>query len=394
MSASSQRRSRSATRKRDEPESSSDSDDNAVASGKGSPRVNGGGAAQRKPLDQVIEDVRIRFDNKSATELVKSLATFTSPDLSIFFVLFFIVLAYFHESHYAVTGVAIAAWLVLQLVSSVINEDFRTDLFWSIFSLFGNLLFYLFLGYCWSMAKLYLDVWQGHLDPTLMSKIRMCVSDAGKPGCVVSFMFEIKWKIVHWLTTWPISMAYTISRDPLRIMTDLIFEWSRQRYLAIITAALRAHDSSASYLAAHPPLETSGRQFPDGSIGIGAPLHTSASDEWLLLAYTAAYIVGYILVGFIWSHVKLFIDVWQGTLPPSLDQEVRSVYAGNKNYWSFVAKIKWLVLTWLVTWPLSIAYTILRHPFRILFEFIYKLQQRKLVWIVNKAMETRANKQE
>ena len=153
-------------------------------------------------------------------------------------------------------------------------------------------------------------------------------------------------------------MAYTLTRDPLRIFTDLAFEWTQRRYLLIITAALRTSPSTLSLL-------------------------------WLGL-----YLLFYIVIGFAWTHVKLFIDVWQGALPPSLDQEVRAVYEGDKNYWTVALKLKWLVLQWLITWPLSVVYTILRHPFRILADFVYHLSQRKYAMIIERAMATRMKKQD
>jgi hypothetical protein len=206
------------------------------------------------------------------------------------------------------------------------------------------------------MAKLYIDLWQGHLDVKLMDQARLCVTPQGPEGCLLAFLLEMKWNIVRWMTTWPISLIHTISRDPLKIFTDLIFEWSRQRYLFIIKAALSAHDDQ----------------------NFSTPL-------W----YYPVGVVAYFIIGFIWTHVKLFMDVWQGSLPPTLDAEVQDIFQKQSGYLGFVLKIKWLVIQWMITWPMSILYTLLRHPFRILADFIYHLTQRKYVWIVEKAMDTR-----
>jgi hypothetical protein len=315
---------------------------------------------------QLLDDVRGVFQKT---------ASITSPDLSLFFIAFFVLLAYFHETHQAYTAIVLGAWLLIQLGSFVVKDDFRNDLFWSIFSLIGNLLFYLFIGYLWSLAKLYLDVWQGHLPTELMSQIRVCVSTKGEPGCVLQFLFAMKWNIIRWMMAWPVSMAYTLSRDPLRIITDVIFDWSRQRYYVIITSALAAHDASTN--ATFNPADPS-------SVG---------AADWYILAWWSGSVTAYLVIGYAWTHLKLFVDVWQGTLPQSLDDEVRQVYQGDKNYWQFVVKIKWLVLTWLITWPLSIVYTLLRHPVRILAETIYKLSQRKYMWLVRKGMEARDSAQ-
>ncbi len=323
------------------------------------------------PRMSKLEDVRIMFDTRSPAQVVNALATHTAPDFSLVFIILFVALAYFHETHFAYASVVIGTWLAVQVASSVIKEDFRNDLFWSLFSLIGNFIFYLVLGYCWSLAKLYLDVWQGHLSEELMQRIRTCVSTEGTPGCIMAFLLDMKWDIIKSMTVWPVSLAYTISRDPLRIFTDIAFNWSRQRYVYIISSALQAHDAAATFDAA-------------GTNG----------NDWQVLVVWLAYVIGYLLIGFLWAHCKLFIDVWQGALPPSLDAEVRSVYAGDQNYWRFVYKIKYLVLQWQITFPLSILYTVLRHPLRILADLIHKLSKRGQVWIIKRAMEARDFKQE
>lgn len=174
--------------------------------------------------------------------------------------------------------------------------------------------------------------------------------------------------IVRWMTTWPINLAYTLSRDPLQIITDLIYTWSHQRYFAIMSSAIRAHDVSHGTAA--------------------------AAASWTDVATIMAYILTYFLLGYAWTHVKLFIDVWQGALPASLDAQVREVYTRQASYWEFVKQIKWHVTQWLLTWPLSIIYTLIRHPLRILIDFVYELSQRKYVWIVGRAMNARMKKQE
>lgn len=305
------------------------------------------------------KEVEVEEEEEKVTpmDVFNTISFYTSPDFSLTFIVLFILITYFHESHFTFTGIAVCIWIIIQCISFVIKEDFRNDLFWSIFGLVGNLIFYLFIGYLWSLAKLYLDILQGHLDPLLISKIRTCISEQGEAGCVFSFLSEMKWCIVQWMVTWPVSIAYTITRDPFKLITDVIFEMSRKRYLAIISAALYAHDN---YELEEPNIL-----------------------YWIL------YFIGYITIGYIWTHLKLFIDVWQQSLPKSLENKIKLVYNGDKNYWNFALEIKWLVLQWLITWPFSILYTILRHPVRILADFVYRISQKKYVWIISKAMETR-----
>lgn len=331
-----------------------------------------GGDASSPPLPpkekEEEQDTILEFPLRSPRETLRLVARATAPELSIFFCIGFAAVAYFHESHFAHVAIFLAVWLIVQLSFNVLDDDFRNDLFWNVFSLLGNVVFYLFLGYLWSMVKLYLDVWQGHLDPALIARIRTCVS-TDESGCVVPLLLDMKWMIVRWMTTWPASLAYTLSRDPLHIITELIYTWSRQRYFAIMASAIKAHDISDS------------------------SLDNNGGASWTTLTIWFSYLLAYFVLGYAWTHIKLFIDVWQGALPPSLDSKVRDVYERKASYWDFVKQIKWLVTQWMLTWPLSIVYTLLRHPLRILVDFIYELSQRKYAWIIGKAMETRMKKE-
>ena len=292
---------------------------------------------------------------------VKAVATYTAPDFSLFFIAFFALVTYCHETYYLQSIVLIGAWAALQMVSLGLEEDFQSNLFWNAFALLGNLLFYLLLGYCWSMVKLYLDIWQGHLSPALMNSIRTSLAN----GAIGTVLLEMKWNIMRWMITWPASLVYTMSRDPLRIITELLFEWSKQRYIYIISSALQRHDQMEEI-----PVSWT-------SVGIGF-----------------LYFLAYALIGFIWTHAKLFIDVWQGALPASMERELHEVYERKASYAAFALRIKWLVFQWMVTWPFSIVYTILRHPCRIIADAIYELSQRRLIFLIRTAMDLRHNKKE
>lgn len=315
-------------------------------------------------LDHTI----LEFPLRSPRETFRVVARATAPELSVFFCLAFAAVAYFHESHFAHVSIFLGIWLAIQLIFNVLDDDFRNDLFWNVFSLIGNVAFYLFLGVLWAGAKLFLDIWQGHLNAELFARIRTCALTE-QEACAIPLLFDMKYMIIQWITTWPASLAYTLSRDPLHIITELLFSWSRQRYFAIMVSAVKAHDLSNS-------LD-----------------NTNGGASWITLATWFSYLLAYFALGYIWTHIKLFIDVWQGALPPSLDSKVRDVYERKASYWEFVGQIKWLVTQWMLTWPLSIVYTLLRHPLRILVDFIYQLSQRKYAWIVGKAMETRMKKE-
>jgi hypothetical protein len=309
------------------------------------------------------------FDGVSPLKIVSIAADLTTPDVSLIFLLLFGVLAYFHEDHFAYTSIALLCWAALQVANYSIQEDFRSSIFWSVLGLLGNFAFYLFLGYAWSFAKLYLEILQGHYKTEILACVMLShIGDAGTlvptsygTECIFNFILSLKWQIARWTITWPMSVAHTLTRDPLRVFTDLAFEWSRQRYVWIVTSALAASEQSPS----------------------------SSSSPLTAAAWTIAYAGAYALIGYAWTHIKLFIDVWQGALPPTLDAEVNDLYTRKQSYWDFVRKIKWHVIQWMITWPVSMIYTIARHPLRMLADLIYRLSQRKYMFIVSKAMEMR-----
>lgn len=155
------------------------------------------------------------------------------------------------------------------------------------------------------------------------------------------------------------SILATVTKEPLNIVTDVMFEFAKYRYTWIINSAL----------------------------GHNTQMTSSSQLIWWTVSITA-----YAILGFIWTHVKLFLDVWQGSLPKSLDDEVRDLYERKQSYWTFVRKIKWLVVQWGLIFPFSIIYTIARHPLRIVVDFVYELSMRKYTYIIEKAMERRMQK--
>lgn len=293
-------------------------------------------------------------------EAIRRVSSAVAPDFSFAFVGAFIFVTVFHESHPAVSAFVIILWLLVQAVGFLYDDDFQTNLVWNLIGLLGNLVFYLFIGALWSgFPKLYIDLWQHHLPLDLETAIRTCLGPSGAEGCTVTILARIKWYIVHWTITWPFSVLYTLTRDPLKIATDFIFEFSQQRYLAVMRLAI-----------AEPSLHTA-----------------SASPLWLLGTWFLA-IGGYFVVGYAWSHLKLFIDVWQGTLPRNLQSEVDQLPADDEQALrAFVVRIKRLVVAWNVLWPFSVVYTILRHPLRILADFIYALSIKAYMRVVRKGRE-------
>jgi hypothetical protein len=297
-------------------------------------------------------------------EAISFAADFTAPDLSLVFLVLFGAAAYFHEQHFSVTGIAVACWFVVQLASYVIKDDFKNDIFWSILALIGHVALYLIAGYGWALVKLYFEIARGHYAQQFGPCVPFLSPENATvfSGCALKGMLYVRGDMSRWAVTWPMSIANTVTRDPLHFFTDLAFEWSKKRIVWVVASAL-------------------GSGVKDAAVTSSSPLHTAL---WAI-----AGVVGYVAVGYAWTHIKLFIDVWQGALPPSLDRQVRETYEKKLSYWAFVINIKWLVLQWIVTWPVSLLYTLVRHPLRILADFVYQLSQRKYMYIVSRAMEAR-----
>lgn len=298
------------------------------------------------------EEVR----EQSIRDVLFNVRDATLPDFSLPFIAGFLLITIFHESHATFSGCILIAWILVQLVSHVIDEDFYSNLFWNAFGLIGNIFFYLFIGYCWSMAKLYIDIWQGHLPAPLIKDIQTCFSTAGTQGCGTVLLSKLKWNVVFWITNWPFSLAYTLARDPLKIATDTIYAFGQKRYISIIKAALETESG------------------------------THSSSPLYLLFTWSAMISGYILMGWLWSHAKLFFDVWQGTLPNVYKRELDEIRQDEQRLWTFIVRIKRLVVAWNVLWPFSIVYTLLRHPLRLLADLLYALSIRSYMWAARKGL--------
>lgn len=315
-------------------------------------------------------DIRVlipeNFKNKSFQQVTQEIATVSAPDLSIPFLGLFCVSTFFYESHTFFVGLLILTWVSLQFVTYVMDEDFRSDIFWNAFSLLGYFIFYLILGLIWSFAKLYLDVWQGNLSPTMMRTILTCVGTNGESGCIKKILYDMKLEIIKNMMAAPISFVYTFARDPLRLLNNVIFDTFITTYATILKSAVEAYQ-----------------------IRISNDLVTNQAASWSALGWIVLYIFLYLVVGYGWTHLKLFVEILNGTLPKRLDTAVRAVWKGDGNYWPFIKSIKHLVLSWMLFWPISMIYTFLRHPIRIMVDLVYHLSQRKYIWIVTKAMQYR-----
>lgn len=287
-------------------------------------------------------------------------ADLTSPDVSLIFLALFAAVAYFHEQNFAYTTIAIGCWVAIQVAGHAIKDEFRSDLIWG---LAGKAVFYLLIGHGWAIAKLCFEVWQGRYTQVLSTCTNTTLSGSlERVDCFANFVFSQKWHLTRWTTIWPISMAHTLSNDPIRIIADVTFTWSKYRIASLVESVFVGSTTAAAIPASVLALR--------------------------IVGGTIAYLV----LGYIWTHAKLFVDVWYGVLPARLDAELCELYAKKQSYWEFIIKIKWLVLMWMLFWPLSIVYSLTQHPLRMLVDLVYRLSQRKYRWIIGRAMEMRMSK--
>jgi hypothetical protein len=92
----------------------------------------------RSPIpvhDNKGNDIRLLFEDVSPIKLVNEAAAYTAPDFSLLFIGAFVLVTWLHDTHRTATAVILGIWVTLQIASSIIKEDFRNDLFWSVASL-------------------------------------------------------------------------------------------------------------------------------------------------------------------------------------------------------------------------------------------------------------------
>lgn len=292
------------------------------------------------------EEVRLFIDE--APKKIQKAAEYVAPDLSLPFLVLCLVLVYFHESQTYATIIVMISWFVLQVVSSMLKDEFRNDLFWSIFRLIFQVIAYILCGYAWSFAKLWLDLRNGHL--TASKEFYACfMLDAFDSKCVTEQLLSYKAFIFQETLRLPISMAYTLSRDPAKMLMEEIYRHSAYSYYVVIHSAL---------------------QQPEQVV------HSNILFWWAL------YGAGYLFIGYIWSHIKLFVDVQQQALPKTIESDI-----GNAE--RVVQMLKWVVFQWVITWPISLLLTLIRHPLRIAADLVYRASVAQMTWIVEKAKQLR-----
>jgi len=107
------------------------------------------------------------------------------------------------------------------------------------------------------------------------------------------------------------------------------------------------------------------------------------------IAKMLVYLMIYIIIGFLWSFVKLFLVVWRNHLS---EDELSSLLdcqneASQDCYINFLYEIKWRIALWVTYWPVNILLTLCEDPLRIVFDIGFRWAQDILVKILKKASE-------
>lgn len=275
----------------------------------------------------------------------------TAPGFSFAFVALFIFATAMHKIKFSATAIGVLCWVIMQVASSVSRDQQHADV-WYFLGLLGNLVYFLLIGVGWSILKLYIDIRQGDIPKAVMAGFAGCNRSI---DCILANIPPLVPDIVQNIVSWPLSIAYTVTSDPLAIIGKFAYGNLRRHFANIVILALASNEGEAI----------------------------------LSVFWTVAFVFAYVLLGFLWSHAKLYIDVWQGCLPAHLDAELCALHERHQSYWSFIQKIKGFVVLWGLTWPFSLLHTLLRHPFRIVFDYIYEISKKKYHWIIQKAMELR-----
>ena len=245
----------------------------------------------------------------------------------------FVLATFFHESHTQETGWGVVVIVLLYLISFFVQEENRAQIGWTILQLLARLLSYIFVGCLWIFPKLYIELASGRMDS---NAIRACASEL---DCVLSHLLTMKWCLFRWCTMWPMSIASTVLRNPFNSIFELFWDNAK-----LSLARLAVYATS-----------------------------TQSTSIWFI--FLAIFL--YAIIGVFWGHLKLYLDIRFNELPSPVARDLQ-----NLPYVEFVHKNLWLVVLWILTWPISVIFTLLKRPFALLCDLA---PTRTLVWIVEKA---------
>jgi hypothetical protein len=296
------------------------------------------------------DEVRISIKgwmDKPILEQTSDVAKAVAPDFSPIFIVLFILASYFHEAYPFHFAFLASVWVLLQLYNYVMDPDFRLEIVNRLFTLLVYILVYLSCGIVWSCCKLYIDIWQGQMSENVQILVMRCYDVSGANGCGLGVLNLIKWDLTRSVTAFPISMVYTLSRDPLKLLNGFLYDLLFDTYVSIMMAAAQAHDQ--------------------GNLKKETPIN---------LRRLILYIVLYPVIGYAWSHVKLYLDVRRQHIPKRLNDNDSS---------NFLHRIRNLLLQWIIFWPISVLHTLLRDPVALFCDFVLHISKRSYIFVIERA---------
>lgn len=219
-------------------------------------------------------------------------------------------------------------------------------------------------GFVWSAFKMSAIVVHKEFGTTALSHLSNCREIVCENGeflcaplekCLHEFVTEYEFVSHRWVLTWPMNILQALGNYPYIFFSGRIIEWSRNVYVLAIAIALKGGVRITSY-------------------------------------WTWGFLIAYPILGYGWTHLKLFLDVWQGALPKKEEERIIGIYERNESYLEFILDIKWKVLGWMLIWPISMVVTGFGLFLPSLADLIYKYSGRTYAKIVGKAMEWRHTK--
>jgi hypothetical protein len=302
---------------------------------------------QNFKMERGADDFDILSVSASA---IHAAAAYTTPFETLGFYILLAIGAYFHESYFVSTLIIVALYCAVQWFDSFAEEDYKTTFFRAITEVFIRAFIYLGAGIVWVVIKVQFSILIGPIQESIKLQFDAANGTSEKMTVILPI-------ICQWTVTWPMNLIHSITRNRLVVILETVLRFGEEYFVVAFESAF---NSTA----------------------------TPASAMWFI-----GSVAGYMATGYILAHLILYCKVRFSELPKNLQAKVDQIYNDDGSYIHFVISIKWLIMRWMVTWPIEILYTLLKEPTRYMFDIIYNLSVSKLVWIVKKASQYK-NKQD
>ena len=181
------------------------------------------------------------IEYRDPRKIIELVGKVLEPALTIWFALLVVIITATHEDSPRINGGILVVYLCIQMYRKgfrLFRLDWKILLQWILV-----IAAYATLGALWTIPKWYLWSHDEHNTGTLLAEYDQCLEkdSARRDTCL--------WYVVHvhrgdfftWMTYWPVSMLYTLMKDPLRIFFDYAFEQLRGVYVSILAQVLEAN---------------------------------------------------------------------------------------------------------------------------------------------------------